>query len=517
MLQRILGAVLVIAGLAAIAFGVATATVLRESDTVVATARPVGDGTLVVTDPGVLDLVDSDVTVTASVPAGQEVTVVVGRDVDVLGWLDGDPYARVTGLADWDTLTTSEVRPEEAEDTEEAAESEESEESAELPDPAGSDMWITELTAAEEVSLRWSDRPGPWMLLAAGTGAAPVEEAAEGEEAPVEASDADAVAPTLTLTWDREVGTPWLWPAVGLGGLLLLIGIVLLLLGRRGSTKKTGRGRRAGARSGATADASPQTASSAPAVESPDDPASPASPSSPAAPASPFGPTSSSSGPAWAAPAAGAAAGAGWPAPAPAHGAPSDAPAGAADTPAGDGPGEEPAGDGRTGTAPVPVAGRFSRRSSRLRRTRSAPEPAPADGEGSPSGATPAPASLPAQGPAPAQPPAESPTEPPTEPPTTTTGSMPMVDGRPLTRRELRRREEERRTDAQSGMGRALRALTGQTPVVRPAPAPESPPAADDAPSTSGRRAAAWRETWGFDPTAARQDQQDDPIDGGTR
>lgn len=483
MLQRILGAVLVIAGLAAIAFGVATATVLRESDSVVATARPVGDGTLVVTDPGVLDLVDPDVTVTASVPEGQEVTMVVGRDVDVLGWLEGDPYTRVTGLEDWDTLTTSEVLPaEDSEESEESDAAEDSEEEVELPDPAGSDMWLTELTAAEEVSLRWSDRPGPWVLLAAGTGPAPAEEGAEGEEASAEASPADAVAPTLELTWDREVGTPWLWPAVGVGALLLLLGIGLLLLGRK-KRKRSGRGRRT-TDPAAGAEASPQAAESAPAAESPEAPASSASP---------FGSTSPAAT-RWAAPAGGG----GWPAP---IGAADPSDTAAEDHTAGDHTaGDHTADDGenRTGTAPVPVAGRFSRRSTRLRRTRSAPEPAPLDEAVSPSDVAPAPEPAPA------------------EPPTTTTGSLPMLDGRPLTRRELRRREEERRAGGQSGMGRALRALTGQTPAVPPAPA--APPVADDVPPPSGRRAAAWRETWGFDASAtAQDDQQDDSIDGGTR
>ena len=51
MLQRILGGVLVLVGLVAAALGVASATVWRDTDTVVATAKPTGDGTLVVTFP----------------------------------------------------------------------------------------------------------------------------------------------------------------------------------------------------------------------------------------------------------------------------------------------------------------------------------------------------------------------------------------------------------------------------------------------------------------------------------
>ncbi|GAA1989838.1 hypothetical protein GCM10009718_29330 [Isoptericola halotolerans] len=489
MLQRILGAVLVVAGLAAIAFGVATATVLRESDTVVATARPVGDGTVVVTDPGVLDLVDADVTVTASVPAGQEVTVVVGRDVDVLGWLEGDPYARVTGLADWETLTTSAVTPEEAEDPEaEPAEGDAEEpQDVELPDPAGSDMWITELTAAEQVSLRWNDRPGPWVLLAAGTGAAPADEADEEAEeegteasdadAQTEASDADAVAPTLELTWEREVSTPLLWPAVGLGGLLLLLGIVLVVVG--GRRKK--RSRRGSAAPAAGAAAAAAGAPSALSGDSPIAPDSPLSPDSPASPASPLGSAGGASP--WAAPGAEQA-----------RPTPVEEPGGAWEPATATRPDPVAPEDEGSGTAPVPVAGRFSRR-SRLRPTRSAPEVPLHDEGGSPDVVE----------------------EHQDDAPATTTGSMPaLADGRPLTRRELRRREEERRAGAQSGMSRAFRALTGQTPVVPPADA--APPEVADPPAAPGRRAAAWRETWGFDATSTAQDaSQDETTEGGTR
>ncbi|WP_407317081.1 hypothetical protein UQW22_11250 [Isoptericola halotolerans] len=499
MLQRILGAVLVVAGLAAIAFGVATATVLRESGTVVATARPVGDGTMIVTDPGVLDLVDDDVTVTASVSAGQEVTVVVGRDVDVLGWLGDDPYARVTGLADWETLSTSAVTA--VEDTEDAeAEETEEAEPAEPADPAGSDMWITELSAAEEVSLRWNDRPGPWVLLAAGTGAAPAE---DGEDADAESNDAEAgaeeaVAPTLELTWEREVGTPLLWPAVGLGGVLLLVGIVLLIVGRRRRTSR--RDRRSSAPGAAAA-----------AADSPSSPDSPAAPDSPATPAAPA--ADATGGPAW----AGTAAGTTWPAvaerPDPARTAVSPVSPGTASPDAAPtSPTEHSPGDGHgtsqgsssedateqegSGTAPVPVAGRFSRR-SRLRRTRSAPEP-PLDDAAT-------------EATSPDAAPGHDATE------LTATGSQPTLpDGRPLTRRELRRQEEERRASAPSGMGRALRALTGQTPVVSPADA--APPETAEPPATPGRRAAAWRETWGFDATATgQQTPHDDPNEEGTR
>jgi hypothetical protein len=111
-LRRLLGSILIILGLAAAGLGVASATVWRESDSVVATATPRGDGTLVVTDPGVLELVGSDVTVVASVPGDGKVTVAVGRDIDVVGWVGIDHYTRVTGLTDWTTLATAAEEPE---------------------------------------------------------------------------------------------------------------------------------------------------------------------------------------------------------------------------------------------------------------------------------------------------------------------------------------------------------------------------------------------------------------------
>ncbi|MFD6137808.1 hypothetical protein ACFWEK_20725, partial [Isoptericola sp. NPDC060257] len=207
MLQRILGGVLVLVGLAAAALGVASATVWRDTDTVVATAKPTGDGTFVVTDPGVLGLVGGDVTVSASVPEGQKVTLAVGRDVDVAGWVGNDPYSRVTGLSDWENLSVAAGEPADPD-----AETEEAPKSG--ADPAGSDMWVAEASDENSVTLRWSDRPGRWTLLAAGVG--------EG-----------AKAPTLELSWPRAVTTPYLWPGVGVGAVLVLGGALLLVLGGR--------------------------------------------------------------------------------------------------------------------------------------------------------------------------------------------------------------------------------------------------------------------------------------------
>ena len=464
MLQRILGGVLVLVGLAAAALGVASATVWRDTDTVVATAKPTGDGTFVVTDPGVLGLVGGDVTVSASVPEGQKVSLVVGRDVDVAGWVGNDPYSRVTGLSDWENLSVAAGEPADAD-----AETNEAPTSG--PDPAGSDMWVAEASDENSVTLRWSDRPGRWTLLAAGVG--------EG-----------AQAPTLELSWPRAVTTPYLWPGVGVGAVLVLGGTLLLVLG----------GRRARAR---RADLAEQGTGDETATDLHDD-----GPSGGGlgAPFAPVRPTTEAVGP--------------WPPATPAEPAADDAQAAPAEPATGaegtereDGSPEDGAArDSASGTAEVPLAGRLLRRSRRRQReeTTDAPssDPAPVAAPSAVDEAAPAPfgsAPVPAPAvPVPADPAVHEPV--PAEP-TTATGALRM------TRRELRAQEEARRAAEQGGMTRMLRAITGSIPAVRPAQADEASEQGAARPDTStpAGRAAAWRATWGFGDTS-RTGQAADPT-----
>lgn len=457
MLQRILGGVLVLLGLVSVALGVASATVWRDSDTVVATARPAGDGTMVVTDPGVLGLVSDDVTVTASVPEGQKVTLVVGRDVDVDGWVGQEPSSRVTGLSDWETLAVEQGAPEPEGEGDEPAEPVE----PSGADPAGSDMWVAEASDEGGVTLRWSDRPGRWTLLAAGVGD-------------------EAQAPSLTFTWPRAVTTPYLWPAVGAGAALVLVGLVLLVLGfRRPRRRRRDAARAAGGDETTTTPAEPEGTAD----------------SSETGTATLFGPVrgrgAADGGPAatpWTPPEAPGgdqdAGTADAQDPGPDSG--QDAPHDGAELPVA-GPAVVPGDESRT--AEVPVAGRLLRRSRR----RAAPA-APAagteavaedDGTGTPAAAA-------AAVPSPALPvPEDRPA----------TGSVPR-----MTRRELRAQEEARRAAEQGGVSRMLRAMTGSIPVVRQHGTAErtGDEAAGPDLSTPAGRAAAWRATWGFGQTTGR-------------
>ncbi|PVU83667.1 hypothetical protein DDP54_12430 [Cellulomonas sp. WB94] len=236
MLQRLIAAVLGVLGLLAIGLGVASSTVWRGDDILVATASP--DAHLVVADPGVLELAGDPVTVTVHAANDTPVVIAVGRDTDVAGWVGTDAHAQVTGLAGWHALRTEAVAAQaptpaastgtEPATTEPAATDPSASAMADaaagattaVADPSGSDLWVAQATGNGTATLTWSAQPGRWSLLVASL----------GEPSPV-----------IELAWPRTVTTPWLWPGVVGGALLLLAGLGLAsrlwLRARRGLTE----------------------------------------------------------------------------------------------------------------------------------------------------------------------------------------------------------------------------------------------------------------------------------------
>ncbi|MBM6687130.1 hypothetical protein H9X89_16395, partial [Faecalicatena contorta] len=87
--------------------GVLNATIWQPSREIVATATVSGTR-YVVTDPGVLGLVDDRVSMTVkSKNAEATVCVAEGSMKDITGWISGNPYVRVTGLSDWTALSVT--------------------------------------------------------------------------------------------------------------------------------------------------------------------------------------------------------------------------------------------------------------------------------------------------------------------------------------------------------------------------------------------------------------------------
>lgn len=236
MLRRIFAIVLIVLGLGTAGAALASGTIWRPAEVVTATLPQEPDVPVVVAGGNVLATVNPNVTVTLTAPdADTPLVLAMGREADVRAWLDGSPYEEVTGLTDWETLAVAQGPAESeepsatedasatddesatddasAEPTEDATGDEGAEDTpadATVPDPAGSDLWIEEVTGTGELTYDWSQVEGRWMMLVATDGTEP--------------------APDVSMTWTREVTTPLVVPGLIVGGVLFLIGLVWLIV-----------------------------------------------------------------------------------------------------------------------------------------------------------------------------------------------------------------------------------------------------------------------------------------------
>lgn len=263
MVRRIFAIVLIVLGLGTMGAAVASGTIWRPDDQVTLALPTTPDVPIVITAPGVLNAVDNqvDVRVVAEDPEAP-VLIAMGRESDVRAWVDDAPHWEVTGLADWEILSYLDSRDEPTADpsaspsedatdgqsatptdgetteaTEEATETESpsedattdapAEEEEPLPDPAGSDLWVEEVTGTGEATYTWTAVPGRWVMLIASDGTQP--------------------APQLQLTWAREVETPFMKPGIILGSVLTVLGLGLLIMQVLADLERR-RARRASAR-----------------------------------------------------------------------------------------------------------------------------------------------------------------------------------------------------------------------------------------------------------------------------
>lgn len=92
-----------------VVLGVANATFWKPSNVVIAYTKVSGTR-YIVTDPGVLNLVDNRVRISvAALHTRKPICVAVGLTKDVRGWVAGSPVQRITGLRDWNNLSVSEM------------------------------------------------------------------------------------------------------------------------------------------------------------------------------------------------------------------------------------------------------------------------------------------------------------------------------------------------------------------------------------------------------------------------
>lgn len=233
MKRRPLALLLAALGVAAIVLGVLSATAWRASNVVAMSTPQRPAAPVLVTDPGVLELMPGDVEITATADEEQPLTLIIARTEEVAAWVGASPHVKVTGAADWETLGVEDVPLGEG-----GTET--------VPSPSDVDGWPTELTEPGTVTTTWVDEPGRWSVLALTDGTAP--------------------APELTLSWQREVSTPWLWPGVVLGVALLAAGITLYVRDEQKRRRRAARQRELGDRASRRARADSDATSVMPAV-----------------------------------------------------------------------------------------------------------------------------------------------------------------------------------------------------------------------------------------------------------
>lgn len=182
---------LVIVGALVALGGVASATIWKPTPQVSA-SLPTNNQkqTLAITRPGMFELYDSPTKITV---AGQgKVALAIGRSADVTAWAADQNYVEVTGQKDDTTLLTE---PHQGKaDPRQPGEA------------AGKDMWVEyKEVDTGRISETWDRSEGAWSLIA------------WSEEGNVQ----------LTLQWTQPVSTPWFWPLLIAGLLLMLIGAVV--------------------------------------------------------------------------------------------------------------------------------------------------------------------------------------------------------------------------------------------------------------------------------------------------
>lgn len=196
------GLVLAILGALAVALGITAATVWTHPSTATYTA-PLDGARVAVTVPGLMEAREGTVTVEAT--GSGEVMVATARSADLKAWLGGDPPVRAAtvgeaGLPPEGVVAVSGAKAAAA---------------APAVDPSTSDLWLSRASGSGGAELEVPRRGGPVQVLA---------------------SSADGSLEDLRMTWPSTEASAAALPLLIGGGALLVVGVVLMALWRRGSS-----------------------------------------------------------------------------------------------------------------------------------------------------------------------------------------------------------------------------------------------------------------------------------------
>lgn len=198
-MRGIVTPILGLLAVACIVLGVLNATMWKPSARITASSS-VNGSRYVVTDPGVLSLIDKRVNITAKASdASANVCIVIGSARDVAGWIAGTPYTRITGLSDWSALSTQKAAAQGTAD--------QSDNQVAVQD---SDMWT-----------KTSCGNGTANLQIKGTATD------DGTNAVALIDFGDAKNATVSLDWTRQTLPDFAMPLYFAGGLFVILAILV--------------------------------------------------------------------------------------------------------------------------------------------------------------------------------------------------------------------------------------------------------------------------------------------------
>ncbi|MDO5751891.1 MAG: hypothetical protein Q4P21_02385, partial [Arthrobacter sp.] len=206
--------VLAVLGLLVLGTGIGQRTIWLPPATLTAAVYPdVKAAPLTVVGSDLLKTRDGRFTLT--VKNDGPIQLAVARADDITGWIADAAYTRIGAAGDdFKALSAESVAGAET-----------------VPNPSGSDMWVSEEKGTGELTYTWqAPGHGDWELLLSSDGKAP--------------------APTnISITVDNNTGTPWAVPLMVIGSALLALAALLFFMApRKSKVAEAAGGRRAAGR-----------------------------------------------------------------------------------------------------------------------------------------------------------------------------------------------------------------------------------------------------------------------------
>lgn len=198
----------ILALLAVVAFvlGILNATIWKPDPRVSVAADKVSSRYLL-TDPGVLALADNETDIVAKGASDAQVCIAVASSRDAIGWLSGQEYTRVTGLASWQQFTQRQATA--------TSDSGNTVDSSDSHVPfADSDMWQKVTCGQGSAKLVWNQNGGDRVLL--------VDYQANATD---DNADTNAVG-EFSMIWVRAKVLDLATPCFFVGGLLVALAVM---------------------------------------------------------------------------------------------------------------------------------------------------------------------------------------------------------------------------------------------------------------------------------------------------